>query len=240
MTRAERLFYLTSLFLLRQFAVTAAELSQTLQVSVRTIYRDIASLQRQGVPIEGEAGVGYLLRRGYTLPPLAFSDDERAAIALGLSWAAANGDTALGNASRSALGKIAATVCQSAAELTRDAGVVVPRRLAASPDDRLLICLRRSIRYGRKVHIEYSDAAGTRSDRTIWPVAIGYFATTRLVAAWCELRSDFRHFRTDRVTRWSATNVSFPASGSQLLQRWRAGELAAAGRAEVPQTPDRT
>lgn len=240
MTRAERLFQLTSLFLLRQFAVTAAELAQTFHVSARTIYRDIASLQRQGVPIEGEAGIGYILRRGYTLPPLAFTYDERAAITLGLSWAIANGDAALGSASRSALSKIAAAVCRSSEELTRDAAVVVPRRLAASPDDRLLICLRRSIRNRRKMHIEYSDAAGTRSDRTIWPVAIGYFATTKLVAAWCELRCGFRHFRTDRVAQWSTTNVSFPASRSELFERWRAGEIAAAGRVEVPQARDRT
>ncbi len=223
-TRSERLFQLNSLFLRREFAVTAHELSREFRVSVRTIYRDIASLRRQGIPIEGEAGVGYMLRDGYTLPPLAFTRDEIDALALGLRWVAAYGDTALGTASRSALDKISATGIRTVEEVARDAGLVIGHAERSAVDDALLRYVRRSIRSERKVRIRYRDAAGTPSDRTIWPVAIGYFETSQLVAAWCELRSDFRHFRTDRISEWSPSTASIPTSHAALFEHWRRRE----------------
>lgn len=233
MTRSERLFQLTELFLRRAFAVTARELSKTFGVSVRTIYRDIASLQRHGVPIEGEAGIGYILRRGYALPPLAFTPDEIDALALGLRWVVARGDTALAAASQSALAKVSATVPRSAQPTVHAAGLVLAHYERPAVDDRLLVCLRRSIRGGRRVRIRYRNAAGAQTDRTIWPVALGYLETTHLVAAWCELRSDFRHFRTDRVSEWTPLRRQIPTPHTQLFERWRRRESLSQSRTGV-------
>ncbi|MCG8479147.1 MAG: YafY family transcriptional regulator [Spirochaetales bacterium] len=204
--------------------MTASELSTKFGVSIRTVYRDIASLQRQGVPIEGEAGVGYVLRRGYTLPPLAFTGDEIDALVLGLRWVTANGDTTLAAASQSALGKVSATVPHTVEDVARAAGLVLQHRPQADCDDTFLRYLRSAIRKERKIHIRYRNAAGTPSDRTIWPVALGYFKKTHLVAAWCELRSDFRHFRTDRVAQWSPCRAPIPTPHTELFERWRRRE----------------
>lgn len=224
MTRSERLFQITSFFLRREFAVTAHELAARFGVSLRTVYRDISSLQRQGVPIEGAAGVGYLLRRGYKLPPLMFTNDEIDALLLGLRWAAVNGDRALGSAAIKALEKISATVPSTVEALTRNCGLVLRHNQKPDFDDSLLMCLRSSIRNEMKVRIRYRKADGTESDRTIWPVAMGYFETSRLVAAWCEMRSDFRHFRTDRVSDWHPHGSRIPTSHTELFERWRLRE----------------
>lgn len=224
MTKSERLFQITSLLLRRKFAVTASELATRYAVSLRTIYRDISALQRQGVPVEGEAGVGYVLRRGYKLPPVAFADDEIDALVLGLRWVVANGDTALGEASVAALGKISAMAESTVETLSRSAGLVFEQQHQALVDDDLIRCLRQSIRNQTKIRILYRSESGDLTDRIIWPFAIGYFKTTRLVAAWCELRSDFRTFRADRVLEWHISRAKIPVSQNKLYDDWRRRE----------------
>ncbi len=158
----------------------------------------MASLQAQGAPIDGEAGVGYVLRPGFTLPPLMFSEDEVEALALGSRWVAGRADGPLAAAARNALAKIAAVLPDDKrAEIDASGLLVGPGDPGAVRVD--LAAVRAAIRAERKLAIDYRDADGQASRRLIWPLAIGFFDKVQIIVAWCELRRDFRHFRTDRI-----------------------------------------
>jgi predicted DNA-binding transcriptional regulator YafY len=203
--------------------VTAATLAAELAVSERTIYRDIATLAGQGAPIEGAAGLGFVLRPGYLLPPLTFGDDEIEALVLGLRWVAEHGDDPLGAAAADALAKIEAVLPDAAHGKTRDVGLLAgPAKPAAGAAD--LAALRQTIRTERKLRIRYADAKGRATERTIWPLALAFFDDARVVAAWCETRQDFRHFRTDRILSAESTGERYPRRRRALLAEWRARE----------------
>lgn len=200
--------------------LTAADLARRLDTSTRTIYRDIAALQAMGVPIDGAAGLGYILRPGFHLPPLNFTPDEAEAITVGLALLSRTGDRGLTEAAASVAAKIAAV------QPRRDGAA--PAALLASPWHDLpeaatpTALLRRAVREERALRISYRDAAGRDSDRTVLPLALIYYVEATILAAFCELRQEFRHFRQDRILCAEITRTSFRTSAASLRRDWAA------------------
>ncbi|OYO31234.1 YafY family protein [Janthinobacterium sp. PC23-8] len=226
MSRSGRLFLLMDAMRAKRVPVTAAQLAQQLGVSERTIYRDIQTLAELGAPLQGEAGVGYLLRRGTFLPPLMFDADELEALVLGARWVRRQGDAALAQAASAALAKIAAA-CSSDRRDLRDSiaetSLWVPLGRAADADaaaDRFVQPVREAIRHECKLTLAYQDEHGSATARTVWPFALAYFEGKRLLAAWCELRGDYRHFRIDRIASVDS-GERYPKRRHELLGVWR-------------------
>lgn len=224
MSRAQRLLDLVQILRSHRFPVTGAQLARDLGVSLRTLYRDIATLQAQGASIEGEPGIGYILRPGFMLPPLMFSEDEIEALVLGSCWVADRGDSRLGTAAKNALTKISAVLPENLRyTLDTSALLVGPSRsFVLDPID--LSVIRQSIRRERKIFIHYYDLKQQHSYRTVWPFALGYFDHVRVLVAWCEMRIGFRHFRTDRITEFQITDERYPKRRQILLKEWRIQE----------------
>ncbi len=220
MNRTSRLFRLMDALRGRRRPVSAARLAEELAVSVRTVYRDMQALADLGAPIEGEAGVGYLLRAGFFLPPLMFSEEELEALVLGARWVKGQGDPALARAADSALAKIATASPQDLRDKLAETGLWAPRFNGTPPMPDLAL-IRAAIRRERKLAISYVDAAGEQTHRTIWPVVLAFFEGVRLIGAWCELRGDFRHFRADRIVRLELTDIPYPSSRRALEKDWR-------------------
>ncbi|TGQ33974.1 MULTISPECIES: YafY family protein [unclassified Mesorhizobium] len=220
MSRSERLLDLIQILRRHRRPVSGRTLAGEMGVSVRTLYRDIATLQGQGAPIEGEAGLGYVLKPGFMLPPLMFTDEEIEAIVLGSRWVAKQPDTRLSAAATDALAKIAAVLPDDLREgLDTTALLVGPRTGPTEGIDLSLV--RQAIRNERKLSFLYRDAGGSASERMVWPFALGFFDKVRVVAAWCEMRQDFRHFRTDRISGLNATDMRYPRRRQALLKEWR-------------------
>jgi predicted DNA-binding transcriptional regulator YafY len=219
LSRAVRLLDLVQLLRRRRQPVRGEMLARELGISLRTLYRDIASLQAQGAPIEGEPGLGYVLRPGFTLPPLMFTEDEVEALMLGSHWVAENGDPRLAQAAMDVMAKVAA--------------VAPPDRRAQFDNPSLLIVTRRkeqlttmapirdAIRRERKLEIDYRDAGSAATHRTIWPFAVGFFEAASIVVAWCELRNDYRHFRIDRIAGLVETAARYPKRRTVMLKDWQ-------------------
>jgi predicted DNA-binding transcriptional regulator YafY len=201
--------------------VTAASLADELDVSVRTIYRDVQSLIELGAPIDGEAGLGYLLRGGFFLPPLMFDEDELEALVLGAQLVGRQGDKALAASASNALAKIAAAAPKDLRDAIATVGLwAVP--LVEPKDLPVLKPIREAIRREHKVAIGYGDEKGVSTDRVIWPIALAFYEGKQTVAAWCELRSGFRHFRTDRIRTLEARAERYPKRRAVLVSEWRA------------------
>ncbi|MGB3874682.1 MAG: YafY family protein [Shinella zoogloeoides] len=221
MTRSERLLALLQLLRRHRHPVSGATLAGELGVSIRTLYRDIATLQAQGADIEGEPGVGYVLRPGFMLPPLMFSQGELEALVLGFRWVQKFADTPVTKAATDALAKISAVLpAELAAELENTALLVGPRRIVDGEIVDLAV-IRAAIRRERKLLLSYCDAAGVRSERVVWPVALGYFEETRMLVAWCEWRQGYRHFRTERMAAIALLEERFPRRRAAMLKEWR-------------------
>jgi predicted DNA-binding transcriptional regulator YafY len=221
MSRSERLLDLIQILRRHRRPVSGRTLAGEMGVSIRTLYRDIATLQGQGAPIEGEAGLGYVLKPGFMLPPLMFTDEEIEAIVLGSRWVAKQPDARLVAAATDALAKIAAVLPDDLREdLVATTLLVGPRTETAEGIDLGLV--RQAIRDERKLGFVYRDAGGAQSQRIVWPFALGFFDEVRVVVAWCETRQDFRHFRTDRISGLDATDVRYPRRRQALLKEWRA------------------
>ncbi|WP_424814259.1 helix-turn-helix transcriptional regulator [Roseococcus sp. YIM B11640] len=221
MRKADRLFQIIQILRRRPMPVTADAIAEELETSKRSVYRDIAVLIGQRVPIRGEAGIGYVLDGGFDLPPLMLTADEVEAAVLGASWVALRGDPALARAARDLMAKIAATVPERLRPL-----VLEPSTLATpswrNAEDRIdMAALRGAIRGGRKLGLRYADEQGRVSQRTVWPIAIGYLDAARILAAWCELRKDFRHFRTDRIEAAEFLEDRYPERHATLKARWK-------------------
>ena len=207
MRRADRLFQIIQILRRSTRPVTAGEIARELEVSQRTVYRDVADLIAQRVPIQGEAGFGYILDDAFDMPPLMLTPDEIEAAVLGAQWVAGRGDPVLANAARDLIAKITS---------------VVPERLRPFIADGIdLARTREWIREGRKIRIDYRDERGDHSLRVIWPVIVGFFDEKRMLAAWCELRQDFRHFRADRVITAEFLDQRFDSRPATLRQRWK-------------------
>ena len=221
MPRSERLLKLLQLLRRQRFAIPAEQLAEMLAVSVRTVYRDIDALRAQGARIDGESGVGYLLRQDFLLPPLTLSPQETEALLLGVRWVAKHGDAQLVAAAKQAFGKIEAVLpAELRATLNQSPLLVGSRHECDEREQTIISQMRHAIRLGRKSHIRYCDAQDAYSARTIWPFAVGYFDQIRVVAAWCELRGAFRHFRTDRIAELIISDEKTPDSTADLLARW--------------------
>lgn len=221
MDKVSRLFSLMQVLRGRQRAVTAQQLADKLSVSVRTVYRDIASLVALGATIEGSAGVGYILRSGFFLPPLMFTDEEIEVLVLGSRWVEGQGDIGLAQAAESALGKIATASQKELREKIAEIGLWAPRPKKVAQTLPNLGLIREAIRLERKLQIRFRDAGGVGSERVVWPIALGFFENARVVAAWCELRGDFRHFRVDRLDDLRALGARYPQPRRALVRAWR-------------------
>ncbi len=224
MSRAQRLLDLIQMLRRHRRPVAGAALARELGVSLRTLYRDIAALQAQGADIAGEAGLGYLLRPGFMLPPLMFNVEEIEALALGSRWVAARADAPLAGAARDALAKIAAVLPADLSERLDSPALLVGPGKPIAAGDAELPAIRQAIRAERKLCVAYVDGAGTPTRRTIWPLALAFFDRSRVVVAWCETREAFRHFRTDRISAIEPSPMRYPRRRQALLREWRAGE----------------
>ena len=220
MRRADRLFDIILALRAASKPLTAGSLAERLEVTTRTIYRDIATLQARRIPIEGAAGVGYILRRGFELPPLMFTLDEIDAIAVGVRLLRRLRDAGLQDAAESVLAKVTAVLpdalrggVDAPAFFVSDGSVALPEGIDQSD-------ARRAVRENRKMRITYTDAEGQRSHRTIWPIALAYYVDVTLLGAWCELRSDFRHFRIERILTSTILEDRYTTDGGQLMARW--------------------
>lgn len=220
MTKTQRLLELVQLLRCHRYPVTAQQLADQLRISVRTVYRDIISLQQQGVDIEGSAGLGYLLKSDGHLPPLMFSRHEIDALALGLNWVSRHTDAELKSAAQHALAKIQAVLPEHLTHAIDHQSLLVASRGEALFEKNLPE-IRQAIHARNKITLRYTDLKEAASNRTIWPVVLGYFDRVRLLCGWCELRQDFRNFRVDRIEEIVVSSEVYPGTRHQLLKRWK-------------------
>lgn len=222
MRRAERLFRLVSE--LRARGVSRADdLAAYFEISVRTVYRDIAHLQASGLPIEGEAGVGYILRPGFDLPAMTFTFEQIDALAIGLSFVEVAGDASLAEAAREARAKLQASLPDPDKRKLENAPLFASRRHdRAAP---MLKTVRRAVREANILRLHYADTKGTRSDRRVRPLAIWAFTDGWLFVGWCELRQDFRAFRLDRISAIEETGERFSEEPGKNLQTYLAAKF---------------
>ncbi|NOK33252.1 YafY family transcriptional regulator [Corallococcus exercitus] len=219
MPRASRLLELMQILRRRRAPVSGQELSKALGISIRTLYRDIALLQEQGAEIQGEPGLGYVLRPGFTLPPMMFSVDEIEAVVLGARWVATRGDPRLRAAAEDVVAKIRAVLPTAMRDQVDDVMLTVPVMEAPATVD--LSVIREAIRTECKVTLTYRDEAGAGTRRTVWPFLIGFFDRVMVLAAWCELRADFRAFRIDRIASVEPSDARYPGRRNTLVEEWR-------------------
>lgn len=223
MRRADRLFEIIQLLRRASGPLVADAIAAELETSRRSVYRDIAALIAQRVPIRGEAGIGYVLERGFDMPPLMLTSDEVEAVVLGAQWVVIHADEGLARAAADVLAKIAAIVPERLRAAIDDPAVITPpswsERLDAGVD---VGRLRAWSLQGRKLHIRYADEGGVETARTVWPFLVGYMDRVRVVIAWCELRNDFRTFRTDRFSAIEFRDERYPERRAELRRRWLA------------------
>lgn len=222
MRRADRLFDIIQALRAASKPTTAQALSERLEVNIRTIYRDIATLQARRVPIEGAAGIGYVLRRGFDLPPLMFTAEEIDAITVGARMVRRLRDPGLQRAAESVLSKVASVLPEALR-----AGIAQPPHLVSigsakeakgiDPAE-----LRRAIRENRKLRIRYEDQEGRRSRRIVWPLGMAYYVDASVLGAWCEKRRDYRHFRVERILASAVLEETFPTEDGKLMAGWLA------------------
>jgi predicted DNA-binding transcriptional regulator YafY len=198
--RADRLFEIIQLLRRKSSGFTRArDLGEALEVSDRTIYRDIQDLIASGVPIEGEAGAGYVLKAGFDIPPLMFKEQEIEALVLGARIVEAMADPELANAASDAIAKIEAVIPERLRGYMANTALLAPSQHYMEPVKFDLAQLRRALRARLKVSFAYTDISSQASTRTVRPLSLAFFGPVWLLAAWCELRDDFRTFRLDRI-----------------------------------------
>ena len=221
MRRADRLFQIIQILRRSSRPITAQDIAAELEVSPRTVYRDVADLIGQRVPIRGEAGFGYILDDAFDMPPLMLTPDEIEAAVLGAQWVAGRGDAALATAARDLIAKIGAVIPEHLRPFLIDS-TVSASGVSRLPQDRIyLVQLRAWIHSQRKVALCYRDEEDRHTERTVWPIGIGYYEAARIIIAWCELRLDFRHFRTDRVVSADFLDQRYPTRRNVLRTAWR-------------------
>lgn len=220
MDKTERLFSIMDALRRHRRPVTAAALAEEQGVSVRTLYRDVQTLIGLGAPIDGEAGIGYMLRPGFFLPPLMFSAEELEALVLGARWVEARPDAALAGAARNALAKIATASPDDLRDKIGNTGLWPVRTYWEGGEVPLLGVVREAIRDERVLEIGYSDEGGRTTDRRIWPVALAYYEEKHIVGAWCAMREDFRNFRIDRIVSAQLVEGRFGRRRAVLAREW--------------------
>jgi predicted DNA-binding transcriptional regulator YafY len=222
LSRSVRLLALLQALRCRRHPVTAATLARELQVSERTIYRDLSQLAAQGAPVQGEAGVGYMLRPGLFLPPLMLTEDETEAVLLGLRYVDQRGDDVLTKAAANAHAKIL-TVLPQEGQIAAALPTTIPGpRAAGFPENKVpLTALRAAIRTCRRLAISYVDGERRQTQRVIWPIQLSFMDSARVVTGWCELRKAFRFFRTDRIAS-AEIGDRYPARRADLIRDFHA------------------
>lgn len=224
MTKSERLLNLLQLLHQHHLPVKAAALAETLNVSQRTVYRDIETLRLQGADIIGEAGIGYVLNDGYLLPPLMFSVEEIEALILGSQWVKNHADEQLVQQAKQAMSKIEAVIPKSLHGSIKDNTLFTPLMSnnhfpAQMANNACLI--RQAIRDEKQTSIQYADGEGQQSQRLIYPFALAFFDNIQVIAAWCTLRREFRHFRVDRITHITVNTTHYQPAKKILLRQWK-------------------
>jgi len=220
MSATSRLFSIIQTLRAAKRPITARQLCDQLEVSLRTIYRDVAELQAQNVPVEGESGIGYVLRKGYDMPPLMLTPDELEAALLGAQWVSGRGDTKLADGANNLIAKLNDVIPRHLKKFIDSSVVAAPCLTPTTPDNVDPERLREAMRLRKKIEIEYVDAADRVSKRTIWPFMLAYLETSKLVVAWCEKRKGFRNFRTDRIIQMNVLDETFPMTTERLKLDW--------------------
>lgn len=223
MRKASRLFEIIQILRVAKRPVTAAAIAERLEVTVRSIYRDIAALQAMRVPIDGERGIGYIIRPGFDLPPLMFSIEETEAVVLGLALIERTGDKELTAAAKKAAQKIAAAVPPPLRQLVSARSLHAWGPIAPAPAHVDFTLIRRAIREEEKLALLYQDEQGQLTERVIRPLALIYYLDAAMIVAWCELRQAIRNFRLDRTQSCSPTNEHFRNEGDALRDLWISG-----------------
>jgi predicted DNA-binding transcriptional regulator YafY len=227
MRRADRLFRIIQVLRRRRRPVTAQEIAEELEASVRTIYRDIAQLMADRVPIRGEAGMGYVLEGGFDMPPLMLTADEIEAAMLGAQWVMGRGDAALKRAASDLVAKIGAVIPEHLRPVLMEPSASAAPALPDAPEDVIdMARVRTAIRTQGKIRLVYRDEKGVETSRIVWPIAVSYWERVRLLVAWCELRRGFRHFRTDRIAAYEFLEGRYPTARTRLMVQWKKELLA--------------
>ncbi len=221
MDKTQRLFSIMDALRRHRRPVTAAALAEEQGVSVRTLYRDVQTLIGLGAPIDGEAGVGYMLKPGFFLPPLMFTAEELEALVLGARWVGAQPDDGLGAAANNALAKIATASPEDLRDRINDTGLWPVAVWTEKKPMPVLGEIRQAMRTEKAVEIAYEDEAGRATERTIWPVQLAYFEGKQVIVAWCCLREAFRNFRTDRIAKLTLTEQRYGKRRAILDREWR-------------------
>lgn len=223
MRKASRLFEIIQILRVARRPITAAVIAERLEVTVRSIYRDIAALQAMRVPIDGERGIGYILRPGFDLPPLMFTIEETEAIVLGLALIERTGDKELTAAAKKVSQKIAAAVPAPLRQVVSARSLHAWGPVAPQPENIDFTMIRRAIREEEKLRLDYRDEQGQVTQRIIKPLALIYYLDAAMIVAWCELRQAIRNFRLDRTQSSAATGAFFRNEGDTLRDMWISG-----------------
>lgn len=218
--RSERLLDLMQALRRRRAPVSGQVLAEEMGVSLRSLYRDIATLKSMGAAIDGEPGLGFQLRAEHFLPPLMFTDEELEAVVLGLRGLLHGPDSEMAATARDASAKIAAVLPRARRDEMHSIGLFVIPRLGEAPEDRVLGTLRRALREERQLWLAYRDKSGTLTERTVYPVALGYFDQHQTLVAWCTLRNDYRSFRVDGMATVDLLEARLPEPRRTLFHRW--------------------
>ncbi len=229
MRRADRLLQIIQILRREKQPVTSTAMAEELEVSQRTLYRDMASLESTGVPVRGEAGIGYVLDEGYHLPPLMFTESELEAIMLGARMVDGRVDEELSRAARDVVAKIETVIPPALKQTLLETPLFAPQWIEQPAEIFDLTELRTAIRAEREIDIDYRDLKGAKTRRTIWPISIGLFPSSRIITAWCTLRKDFRAFRTDNITRFNVLDTRIGKRRAVLLAEWRKAITAMRG-----------
>lgn len=227
MRRTERLFQIIQILRSTRSPVTGRALADELEVSLRTLYRDMAELAAQRIPITGEAGMGYVLDDGYDMPPLMLTADELEAAALGAAWVASEADPSLARAARDLVSKLSEAIPKELRPIVLDASskAITTQSSVSERFDSAL--LRHAIRERYRLQLIYADREGAITDRIIWPMLIAFLDRNRYLVAWCEARQDYRHFKTDRIRELKVLGEKYPGRRAVLIKGW---EVATAKR----------
>lgn len=220
MRRTERLFQIIQILRSTRSPITGRALADELEISLRTLYRDMAELAAQRIPITGEAGMGYVLDNGYDMPPLMLTADELEAAALGAAWVAAEADPSLARAARDLVSKLSAAIPKELRPIVLDASsraITTQSKVSEQFDSALL---RHSIRERYRLQLTYTDRDGGTTDRIVWPLLIAFLDRNRYLVAWCETRNDYRHFKTDRVQELKVIGEKYPERRAVLIKGW--------------------
>lgn len=226
MRRADRLFEIVQILRRVRAPISGQRIANELEVSKRTVYRDMAALIAQRVPVTGEPGVGYVLDDQFDMPPLMLTSDEVEAAVLGAYWVSTRGEPELARAAANLIAKIDAML---PADLRP---YILHQAISVAPVDhpkheRIRSAeLRAAIRSGHKIAIVYQPPGAEKTERIVWPVLLGYRDEGRILAAWCELRADFRYFRTERIVEAQVLDERFPMRPATLKARWQVAMAA--------------